>query len=142
MERIRLADPDTENGLAQMLATLLQQNVEERPSKKALLTSMKRRTFTIIGSDMGLIVSLVFSRRGLVIHDGVVGVPHVVIITDSETLLDLARLRILFGRAPVVWDGIGRSMLDKLRSGDLVIKGALLYLRDFGRFGQLMSVNS
>lgn len=138
---VRLADPDTGNGLAHMLASLLQQNVAERPQKAALLTSM-RRTFTIIGSDIGLIVTLRFSRDGVTVHDGIEGAPHIIIIADSETLLDLTRLKVLYGAVPVMWDEVGRSVFDKMRSGTLVIKGALPYLKDFGRFAHLMSVNS
>jgi hypothetical protein len=138
---VGLADPETGNGLAHMLASLLQQNVAERPQKAALLTSM-RRTFTIIGSDMGLIVTLRFSRDGVTVHDGIEGAPHIIIIADSETLLDLTRLKVLYGAVPVMWDEVGRSVFDKMRKGELVIKGALPYLKDFGRFAYLMSVNS
>lgn len=138
---VRLSDPETENGLALMLASLLQQNAVERPEKTPLLTSMKR-TFSIIGRDLGLIVTLAFSKAGVVVHDGVVGAPHIIIIADSETLLDLTRLRVLHGAVPVMWDEVGRSVFDKMRSGELVVKGAVPYLRDVGRFALLMSVNS
>ena len=70
------------------------------------------------------------------------GAPDIVVIADSETLLDLTRLRILPGGVPVVWDDVGRSVLRKIRSGRLVVKGALPHLMDFGRFARLMSVNS
>lgn len=138
---IQLADPETDNGLAQMLATLLRQNVTERPEKAKYLTSM-RRNFLIIGNDMDLMVTLEFSLEGLTVHGGAHGMPHVIIIADSSTLLDLSRLTVLRGAVPVMWDEVGKQILAKMRSGKLSIKGALLYPVELSRLTHLMSVNS
>lgn len=120
-----------------MIADLIEGNLRAHPDRARLLKGRPRRV-VILASDVA-------TEVGLVIGEGTVTVSavrspsaEISITTDSETLLDLPRTR-LVGGLPSLADPIGRAVARKMLTGQLRIRG----LRRIGlltRVQKLLSV--
>lgn len=126
------------DGLAGMIADLVEGNLTANPGRARLLDGPLRRV-SITAADIG-------AQVGLVIRDGSVTVtgerpaePHLSIVTDSATLLDLPRAKLMFG-LPSLGDPIGRAVTKKMLSGELKIKG-IARIGLLARVQRLLSVS-
>lgn len=92
--QIELAPGADDNGLANMLAGLIQQNLEDKPHKRADFERL-RATVAIIADDAGVSLTLRFDRGRLVVHDGIVGIPDVTIRATSDDIMNLSLVELL-----------------------------------------------
>jgi hypothetical protein len=91
--------PDAErNGLANLLATLIAQNLADRPERTGTFERLAGRV-AIVAEDAEVALTLEFLRGRLVIHDGIVGLPDLTIRGGSESITDLSRMERI-GRFP------------------------------------------
>lgn len=138
---IELSPGAEENGFACMLATLIRQNVDDSEAKAGVLDRMLGRV-AIVVEDLKLAVTLQFTSTGLMIHDGIRGIPDLTIRTDSEmatkmTMIELAgALRLPDPRGPFLRELALASARHRITS-----HGALTNLPLALRLTQLMSIN-
>jgi len=138
MAEITLAPGAEEIELAGMLAQMLEVSLE-RPEKEKVFNNLKARVFMYI-SDMDLGMTMDFDRGKLVVHGEKVGKPDISIVTDSETLLELIYINILFG-VPNFFDETGRGLVKKLIKGDLKIKGMFTHVITLIKVTRVISLN-
>jgi len=136
--RIELGKGTEENGLANILFDLIRQNIERRPEK---INDLQRLNTTvgILANDIDVSVLLRFQNGQLIIDDKISEEPEIKITTDSETILDLSRIRIV-GGLPYYFDETGRGIIKKLLSGRLKIRGLFAHPIKLTRLTRIMSV--
>ncbi|NIQ38175.1 MAG: hypothetical protein GTN81_06265 [Proteobacteria bacterium] len=138
MFQIEMANGTEPEGLPEMLATLLRQNLEQRPYKLQDFNALD----IVVGlkvTDAEIAVTLVFQKGRLVIHNGLVMDSNLLITVDSEGIFDLNLLRIKFG-LPWYFDTQGRKILRSLLSGRLKIQGIWSHLASLIKLTRVMSV--
>jgi hypothetical protein len=145
---VTLAPGADDNGLANMLAGLVSQNLQANPHKLADFAALDGRV-AVVANDADVALTLHFYRGGrLVIHDGIVGIPDLTILGPSEAIIALSNLPAttpLGLPIPMPRDreavGAVRVVASTLRDGRLRVHGALLHLPFFLRLGHVLSVN-
>jgi len=130
-----LAAGDEASGLANMLGTLLAQNVERHPEKYRDF----RRVNSAIVFHIGNEVTMSFNGDTCTVHEGVVGRPRVLLRTDSATLMGLSQVRIGPLGLPNYVDPAGRAVLEAMAKGRLRIQG-IRHLITLNRVTRLFSV--
>ena len=137
---IRLAPRAEENGFASMLAQLVRQNLDERPTKKQTMSRMHGRVALVV-VDLNLSVTLEFDQGALTVHDGIVGIPDVTVRADSEwhTKMSLVELEPRFG-LPDPRGEVAREVFDASRRGDVKVYGMLGSVGLMLRLTKLLSV--
>ncbi len=86
--------PGAENApLADMLATMVRQNLDDRPEKRGPFSRMQGRV-AIIVDDLGQAITLRFQRGRLTIFGDVVGLPDVTVRTDYESVMKMSLVEI------------------------------------------------
>jgi len=147
---ITLAPGAEDNGLATMLAELVRQNIEAKPHKKVDFDGLCTRggVVAIVAVDAEVALTMRFGRAGLVVHDGIVGIPDATVRGTSDVIINLSNLPITTPLAlpiPGFRDEAGkaasRAVNEAMRSGDLEVHGALLAMPLLLRLTRLMSVN-
>jgi len=88
--------PDPEpNGLAAMLGGIIEGNLVGHPERERLLSKVS--TYGIRTRDVGVEVSFRLSPGKVIVRNGIVGRPHILVETDSETLVGLSSVPLKFG---------------------------------------------
>ncbi len=136
---ITLAQGAEENGMAVMLAEMIKGNLVNKPERLKDFNKLKG-TIWINATDAEVDMSMAFNHGSLVVHDGKVGKPILVIATDSATLLDLANINIKMGM-PYYFDETGRMVIKKLLGRELKIKGMFAHTMALTHMTKIMSVN-
>ncbi|MBI3354999.1 MAG: hypothetical protein HY034_08965 [Nitrospirae bacterium] len=136
--KIELSKGAEENGLANILFDLIRQNIERRPEKINDLQRLNT-TVSLSANDIDVAVLLRFQNGQLIIDGNISEEPEIKIITDSETILDLSRIKII-GGLPYYFDETGRGIIKKLLSGRLKIRGLFAHLIKLTRLTRIMSV--
>jgi hypothetical protein len=124
-------------GLALMLGGLIEGNLSAHPERERLLA--KRATYAIRATDVDVDVSIKLAPGEVVLRNGVVGSPDVVVATDSDTLIGLSSVPLRFG-LPDVMTKEGREVDRKLLKGELKVKGLIQHPGKLGRLNKLLSV--
>lgn len=145
---VRLAPGADENGLANMLAGLLRQNMEGRPRKQADFATL-HGTVAIVAEDADVALTLRFELgERLTIHDGIVGIPDVTIRGPSEAIIALSNMPMATPLGlpipnPRDRESVGavRTVLSALSRKRLHLYGAAFHLPLVLKLGRLMSVN-
>jgi hypothetical protein len=145
---VTLAPGADDNGLANMLAGLVSQNLQANPHKLEDFAALDGRV-AVVANDADVALTLQFYRGGrLVIHDGIVGIPDLTIRGPSEAIIALSNLPAttpLGLPIPMPRDreavGAVRVVASTLRDGRLRVHGVLLHLPFFLRLGHVLSVN-
>jgi hypothetical protein len=88
---VRLAPGAEENGLAQMLADLLRQNLESRPVARARFAAMRGR-IVLHARDAEVTLTLDFRGAFVVLHDGALPSPDATIEADADAIVTMSRL--------------------------------------------------
>ncbi len=78
MPTIELHADAEDNGLANMLATMMRQNVEDHPSRIEIARKMRGR-MAIFAEDAEVSISIDFEGERVLFRDGIVGVPDLTI---------------------------------------------------------------
>jgi hypothetical protein len=134
-----LLGPGAEDaGLAAMLADLVRLNLAQDPRRRRDFERLDG-VVVIEARDAEVTVTLVFSRDGLTVDAGPHAAPRVRITADSQTILALARLKIVAG-LPMVFDGQGRALVKKLLDGSVRITPLAGNLGMLLRLTRLLSV--
>jgi hypothetical protein len=138
---IRIDKSAEDIGLADMLAGLIRQNVEQHPERKADFDALGG-IIALEAKDAEVSLTLDFSGGVLVIYGGTKGKPDVNISTDSSTILELNNAKLRFG-LPDITDATGRAVFKKVFSGELKMTGMGLILKPklLMRFTRLLSVS-
>lgn len=135
---IELGKGTEENGLANILFELIRQNIERRPKRIKDLQRLNT-TVGILAEDIDVSVLLRFRDGRLIIENKISERPEIEIITDSETILELSRIKII-GGLPYYFDETGRGIIKKLLSGRLKIRGLFAHPIKLTRLTRIMSV--
>lgn len=135
---ITLSDSAMENGLAIMLSSLIRQNIADKPEK---LADLKRLCIDvgIEAYDIDVKLTMSFSGGGLVFHNGIRENAQVLIVADSDSILNLSLISIRFG-LPWLFDKNGMEFARKFLSGSLKIKGMATNPMALVRLTRLVSV--
>jgi len=128
---------DEPNGLAAMLGGLIEANVGSHPERMKLLA--KSAVYGIVATDVEVAVSIRLGGGKAIIRNGVVGRPHILVTTDSETLIGLSSVPLKFG-LPDAMTKEGRQVNKKLLKGQLKVKGLFLNPGRLARLNRLLAV--
>lgn len=139
MAAIELSPGAADNGLAQMLATLLAQNLADRPERARALERLAGR-LAIVAEDADVSVTIELRRGRVVLHDGIVGIPDVTIRGGFQEIGDLPRMERL-GPLPDPRGSVNRALLRALRTGALRIFGLPFGLRLLLGMGSALAVH-
>jgi hypothetical protein len=121
-----------------MLAELVRQNLARDPRKRMDFDRLDA-TVCIEARDAEVTVTLEFSRGDLTVHAGPHPAPRVRITADSQTILELARLRIVLG-LPMIFGARGLAIARKLLDGSVRISPLAGNLGILLRLTRLLSV--
>jgi hypothetical protein len=145
---ISLAPGAEDNGLAIMLAQLVRENIQEKPSKKETFEELAG-AIAIVADDAGVALTMRFERGGrLTIHDGIVGVPQVTIRGSGELIMALSNMPLATRWGLPIPDPRDRdavsvvlSVLRGVRRGDLHFHGAVFHPGLVAKLSRIMSIH-
>lgn len=135
---IELGKGTEENGLANILFELLRQNIARMPEKINDLQKLNT-TVSLSANDIDVSVFLKFADGKLMIEDKTSADPEIEIDADSETILELSKIRIIMG-FPYYLDETGREIIKRLFAGRLKIRGLFAHPIKLTRLTRIMSV--
>lgn len=127
-----------DNGLANMLSTMLRQNLEDHPERLAIVERMQGR-MAIFAEDAEVAVSIDFDGDRVVFRDGIVGVPDLTIRGGFEQIGDMSRMEQI-GAVPDPRGPVNRMLFRALREGVLRVHGLPRALPLLLGFGDVMHV--
>jgi len=132
-------DPGAEdNGLANMLATMMRQNVEDHPERVDIAKKMRGR-MAIFAEDAEVSISIDFEGERVLFRDGIVGVPDLTIRGGFEQIGDLSRMEQV-GAVPEPRGPVNRALFAAMREGKLRVHGLPRALPLLLGFGDVMHV--
>jgi hypothetical protein len=139
--RIEVMPEAENNGLAGMVAGLILQNLADRPDKRRDFARLIGRV-AIVAEDASVAMTLEFQGNMLFVHDGIVGVPDVTVRAQGEDIVQMSLLELTpyFG-LPDPRGAATKQILQKSRSGQVRVYGALLHVPLVLRLTRLLSVN-
>lgn len=125
---VSLYDGDNANGVANIVATLLTQNLENFTARVKIARRMARPV-TIYSSDTESACTIVFGSDVAVVYNDVVGRPSVTVMATVNQILDLSQLKVIGrGLLPVgFFTKRGLSVLAAILTHRLIVKGLLLH---------------
>jgi hypothetical protein len=130
--------PDPEpNGLASMLGGVIEGNLAAHPERERFLSNVS--AYGIRAADVGVEVSIRLAPGKVTVRNGIVGKPHILVQTDSETLVGLSSVPLRFG-LPDIGTKEGREVNRKLLRGQLKVKGLFLHPGKLARLNRLLAV--
>ena len=137
-------DVDTgaeQNGLAQMVAGLILQNLQDHPSKRGDFARLRGR-IAIVAEDAGVAMTLAFEGNMLTVSDGIVGLPDLTVRARSEDIVQMSLLEFTPHLGlPNPFGAAAREILQKTQAGQVRVYGALLHIPLLLRLSRLLSVN-
>ena len=128
---------DNLEGLAAMIADLIEANLAAHPERARLLDG-KGGKVKIVATDVDSQVGMTIGAGKVTISTDV-SAPRVLIETDSSTLLDLPNAKLLMG-LPSIADPIGRSVIGKLMRRQFKIRGVFAGFALLSKVQRLLSV--
>lgn len=141
MPHIQLADGAEANGLAQMIADLIRQNLEDSPRKRADFGRMLGRV-ALVAEDADVRLTMEIDPNRLTIHDGIVGIPDMTIRASSEDIINLSLMELTPRfRLPDPRGAINRRVWEGTREGRIQMYGTLANFPLALRLTRVMSVN-
>jgi hypothetical protein len=126
---IELSAGAEDNGLANMLSTMLRQNVEDHPERVAIARGMRGR-MAIFAEDAEVAISIDFEGERVLFRDGIVGVPDLTIRGGFEQI----------GALPDPRGPVNRALFAAMREGKLRVHGLPRALPLLLAFGDVMHV--
>ena len=124
------------NGLATMIGGLIEGNLKDHPERERQL---RPAVVGIVADDAGVGITLRIAPGRVVMVNGVVGDPVVLVRGDSATLTELSTVPLRFG-FPDALTADGRAVTRKLRNGELKVKGLSKHPGVVSRLNRLLSV--
>jgi len=133
---VHIEGADDVSGLAVMVGTLIEQNLERDPSRRRLL---RRSVACLIATDADVSITIRTLPGRVEISDGLADDAQVTIISDSARLLDLTAAPLRFG-LPDAFDPRGRAVLGNVLRRRVRIRGMVRHPRRVARLASLLSV--
>lgn len=131
--------PDIEDGgMATMIADIIKGNLKEKPKREKDFNALNGNIY-MHAEDAEVDMTMAFNKGSLMVHNGKIGKPKLGIVTDSHTLLDLANVSVKLG-IPYYFDKVGLSVIGKLLTRKLKLKGLITHPVALIHFQKLMSV--
>jgi hypothetical protein len=139
--RIELSNDTEHNGLANMVAGLILQNLTEHPKKRADFARLRGR-IAIVAEDAGVAMTLEFTGNMLTVHDGIVGIPDVTLRASGDDIVQMSLLEFTaLLSLPDLRGAATRQIIRKSWDGRVRVYGALLHVPLLLRLSRLLSVN-
>lgn len=138
MVQIDLAPGIEDGGLATMMADIIKGNLRDKPKREKDFNALNGNIY-MQAEDAEVDLTMAFKKGSLLVHNGKVGKPKISIVTDANSLLELANISVKLG-LPYYFDETGRSIIRKLLARKLKIKGLFTHLIALTHFTKLMSV--
>ncbi|MBI2237944.1 MAG: hypothetical protein HYU54_05380 [Actinobacteria bacterium] len=133
---VELLDPEP-NGLAEMVAGLIEANLRRHPARRSLL---EPAVIALTAPDAGVSVTIGLAPGRVTVSNGeAAGRADLQVRADSTTLLDLAASPLRFG-LPDVLTADGRRVVGKLLAGRVRIAGMIRHPGKLARLNKLLSV--
>ncbi|WP_182378917.1 hypothetical protein [Nocardioides sp. WS12] len=138
---VSLYDGDDANGVANIVAMLIQQNLENYPARVKTARRMPRPV-TIYSTDTDSACTIVFGTDEAVVFNDVVGKPNVTVIATVDQILDVSQLEMKAGGLLPVgfFTKRGMKVLGNILTHKLVVKGLLTHTLSSLRTISLVSV--
>jgi hypothetical protein len=136
---IELAPGAAESGFAPMLAQLVRQNLDDDPAKREAFPAVVGRV-AILVVDMHIAVTLQFAGGKLVVHDGIHGVPDLVVRAPADIVMRLSLLETGRFGLPDPRGEVAKDLIRGLRDGSVRIHGLPFALPLLARFSNLLAV--
>jgi hypothetical protein len=137
--RIELAEGAEDNGLANMLSTIMRQNLEDHPERLVQFRKM-RGAIAVFAEDAEVAVTIEADGDRAVFKDGVVGIPDVTVRGGFEQIGDMSRMESL-GPIPDPRGPVNRAMAKAVRDGQLKVYGLPRGLPLLLAFGDVMAIH-
>lgn len=135
---IELDDGAVDNGLANMLCTMMRQNVDDHPERVEVARGMRGR-MAIFAEDAEVAISIDFEGDRVVFRDGIVGVPDLMIRGGFEQIGELSRMEQV-GPVPDPRGEVNRALFAAMREGKLRVHGLPRALPLLLGFGDVMHI--
>ena len=130
-----------QNGLAQMVAGLILQNLQEHPSKREDFARLRGR-IAIVAEDAEVAMTLTFEGNMVTVSDGILGVPELTVRARSEDIIQMSLLELIPRVGlPNPLGSAAREIFLKSQAGHVRVYGALLHIPMLLRLSRLLSVN-
>ena len=124
--------------LGQMIADLVRSNIASDPSREQLVHGVAGR-INIHATDAESEIGMLFTGSSLRIGPALPS-PDLEVICDSATLMELANVRLRFGR-PDPMTTEGRVILGKMFHKQLVVRGMIGHPKLLTRLQKLFTVS-
>jgi hypothetical protein len=128
-----------DNGLAQMLADLMEQNLAQN-SKKLSSFNRLNSAVAISVSDADVDLTMSFQNGHCVIFDGIVGKPALHIRAGAQSIMEMSQMSVR-GVWPNLFNPIGREVTKKMFKGTTKVEGLLRHPLSLLRLTSILSVN-
>lgn len=140
---VSLYDQDNANGVANVVATLLMQNLQTFPDRVRIARKMPRPV-TVYSSDTESACTIVFGTDEAVVYNDVVGSPNVTVMATVDQILDVSQVKVVGGGLVPVgfFSKRGAGILKEILLHRLVVKGLLTNTPSSLRTIALLSVAS
>lgn len=135
--------PDAEHSaFAAMMSELIRANLTDHPHKLRDFMAMHGRV-ALVAEDAEQTITLHFRGGQLRVHDGLFGIPDLVIRASSETLIDLSRLpnHPRFTFLPDFRSSVAQSIGRAIYARKLRIGGLATHLSLAHKLSSIMSIH-
>lgn len=119
--QIELDPLANDNGLANMLQTMMRQNVEDHPERADILRKLSGR-MAIFAEDAEVAISIDFEGERVLFRDGIIGIPNLTIRGGFEHIGDLSRMEAI-GALPDPRGVVNKALFAAMRRGELRVHG-------------------
>lgn len=128
-----------EIGFANLIASLLRENLQNNEEKRRVFEKLKGEVL-IIAKDADVSILLSFQRGKLTIYNGDSKQANFVIKSNSEKIIGLSNIK-LFGGFPFLLNKIGIDIIKDILIKDIEIKGFMKNLLFGINLLKIISVN-
>ncbi|MGH3555951.1 MAG: hypothetical protein ACRDTK_00205 [Mycobacterium sp.] len=138
---VNLHDGDDANGIASILATLLDQNFQNYPNRVKTARKISRPV-AVYSPDTDSAATIVFGTREAVVRNDIVDRPAVTVKATVNQILNVSQLPMKAGGLMPVgfFTKRGMSVLGNILKHSLVVKGLLIHTITALRLIALLSV--
>jgi hypothetical protein len=138
---VSLRDGDDANGVANILATLLEQNFERCPGRVGVARRIPRPV-AVYSSDTDSAATIEFGATEVTVYNDIVGKPSVIITATVDQIINVSQLKMKAGGLLPVGFATkrGLSVLGSILRHSLIVKGLLTHTITSLRVIALLSV--
>ena len=123
--------------LGEMIADLVRTNIEKEPARAHLARGVAGR-ININATDVESVIGMLFTGTSVRIG-AALPAPDLEVVCDSATLMELANVKLRFGR-PDPMTAEGRAILTKMMRKQLVVHGMMAHPKLLTRLQKLFTV--